>query len=353
MADEPSLPRTAAGSHAYDTLYAADDIEARREKRYRRLFRRVADIAAAKSLPSVLEVGCGSGTLAQMLIAERISYTGFDFNRLAVERAKRRNGDDRHFFGDATDPASYTASYDGIVCCEVLEHIENDLEAVDLWKPGALCICSVPNFDDETHVRLFRHENEVRERYGRLIDIEWIERRPVSPIAGSTPREYLRRLRWSRNDPKRFRGCSASTGSSGSTAGFCLSGRGNDPRACPRIGRDRPKDRGSVEHLCCTIDIFTSFAIKLIGAFSPPIRPSTSASSRSRSTVLVALRRKSPSPLFSSNATGAILSSGRGVGLRDFNVAPPSGDHLPPASNFHRLCGRCRRTTPGCPDWQP
>ncbi len=207
MGNEPLPSRGGAGPHAYDPLYAADaDQEARHERQYHRLFRRVADIAIAKSLPSVLEVGCGSGVLARILIDGGVSYTGFDFNRTAVEKAKKRNGSDRHFVGDATDPASYTALHDGIVCCEVLEHIDADLEAIKLWKPGALCICSVPNFDDPTHVRLFRHEDEVKERYGQLIDIEWIERIPVSPIAGSTLREYLRRLRWSRDNPRKFLG---------------------------------------------------------------------------------------------------------------------------------------------------
>ena len=207
MTQGTSPPRVAAEAGAYDFIYTADaGQEARQERRYHRMFRRVADIAIAKSLPSVLEVGCGNGMLAQMLIAGGIKYVGFDFNRAAVEKAQQRNGPGKHFVGDATAPASYSHDYAGIVCCEVLEHIDNDLAVVEMWNPGALCICSVPNFDDPTHVRLFRHESEVRERYGRLIDIEWIERRPVSPIAGYTLREYLRRLRWARNDPKRFLG---------------------------------------------------------------------------------------------------------------------------------------------------
>jgi SAM-dependent methyltransferase len=206
MANEPLPLRAAAEARAYDALYTDDAVEARHDKRYHRLFRRVADIAVAKGVPSVLEIGSGSGAQARMLIAEGIVYRGFDFNAHAVERARRRNGSEKHFMGDATDPAAYAVPYDAIVCCEVLEHIDNDLQAIELWRPGSLCICSVPNFDDETHVRLFRHEREVRERYGHLIDIDWIERRPAAPIAGSTPREYLRRLLWSRDNPRKFLG---------------------------------------------------------------------------------------------------------------------------------------------------
>src|SRR5918997_6919699 len=46
MGNEPLPSRGGAGPHAYDTLYAADaDQEARHERQYHRLFRRVADIA--------------------------------------------------------------------------------------------------------------------------------------------------------------------------------------------------------------------------------------------------------------------------------------------------------------------
>jgi 2-polyprenyl-3-methyl-5-hydroxy-6-metoxy-1,4-benzoquinol methylase len=144
--------------------------------------------------------------MGKMLIDAGLTYIGFDFNEIAIEQARKRNGDGMHFVADATDPASYSFKYDGIICCEVLEHMEKDLQAIGLWKPGSICICSVPNFDYETHVRFFRAESEIEERYGRLLDIQRIERLPKSPIAGLTWREYFRKLRWSRNNPKKILG---------------------------------------------------------------------------------------------------------------------------------------------------
>ena len=44
----------------------------------------------------------------------------------------------------------------------------------------------------------------MRRRYEDLIDIERIIRVPRPLFRGRTVREYLRRLRWSRDDPKRF-----------------------------------------------------------------------------------------------------------------------------------------------------
>ncbi len=73
---------------------------------------------------------------------------------------------------------SYEQPYDTIVCLEVLEHIERDLDVIANWKSGCECICSVPNFDYPTHVRWFRHEAEIVSRYGHLISIREIERIP-------------------------------------------------------------------------------------------------------------------------------------------------------------------------------
>ena len=83
-----------------------------------------------------------------------------------------RNGIGKHYVADATDLASYKHDYDGIVCCEVLEHINEDLQTIRLWKPGTFCVCSVPNFDYPTHARFFRGEREIIERYCKLLIIE-------------------------------------------------------------------------------------------------------------------------------------------------------------------------------------
>ena len=59
----------------------------------------------------------------------------------------------------------------------------DDLKAITHWRAGALCVCSVPNFDDNAHERFFLAEAEVQARYGELIAIERI-RRVKRPILG-------------------------------------------------------------------------------------------------------------------------------------------------------------------------
>ena len=75
----------------------------------------------------IVDVGCGAGPLARLLPAE-VSYTGYDFSPVAIERARKL------FDGecDATFVLKDVHSFDGsefesadaVVICELLEHIE-------------------------------------------------------------------------------------------------------------------------------------------------------------------------------------------------------------------------------------
>lgn len=196
------------GQDYYDRLYEQDarNFDRALTSPYYPLYRKVVELLRREGLRSVLEVGCGSGVLAEMLIAEGLAYDGFDFSPVAVDKARTRNPEGRFFVGDATDPASYRLSYDGVVCCEVLEHIEGDLTAIEHWKAGSICVCSIPNFDYESHVRYFRSPEQIRQRYGGLLDISQIDRVTTSPSANLTWAEYFRRVRWARNQPTRLLG---------------------------------------------------------------------------------------------------------------------------------------------------
>jgi SAM-dependent methyltransferase len=192
----------------YDEMYRSDDTTYVRPTTspYYPMFRRAADLVQRRGIRQLLEVGCGSGVLAEMVLRSGIGYRGFDISDIGVGKARERNPEAAFFVGDATDPSCYAASYDGILCCEVLEHIDFDLEAMKLWRSGTVCVCSVPNFDYETHVRSFRSEAEVKQRYGDLIAIDAIERIKKPIRANIDWRQYLRRLRWARNQPKQFLG---------------------------------------------------------------------------------------------------------------------------------------------------
>jgi trans-aconitate methyltransferase len=195
------------GPDFYDQVHAETDHDVTR-RRYNPLFRRVVAKVQEYDSRAILEVGCGIGLLAEMLVQEHNAiYRGFDFSPQAIRSAAARTcRPDLFFIGDALDRRSYAGAYDTIVCTEMLEHVDDDLAVVRLWTEGTCCICSVPNFDYPSHVRYFSTRDDVMARYGGLIEIENIIciRRPIIP--DRSIKTYLRNLRWSRNNPSEFLG---------------------------------------------------------------------------------------------------------------------------------------------------
>jgi SAM-dependent methyltransferase len=195
-----TIAKPEAPAATYEKLYAEGDETYNNPEAspYYPLFLAAVDALDACGARNVLEVGCGSGTLGQMVISKSIDYRGFDYAHTGVEKALRKNPKAKFAWGDATTDAPYAGPYDTILCCEVLEHIGQDLEVIGRWRSGSNVVCSVPNFDYHTHVRFFRSEDEVSERYGHLIAIESIRRLSKPQWSGVTWREYLRRARWAR-----------------------------------------------------------------------------------------------------------------------------------------------------------
>ena len=195
------------GADFYDSMHAKINPSVT-QTRYDVLFRKVVANIRRRGSRSVLEVGCGSGFLAKMILQEYDGiYRGFDFSAEAIRNASCRTGrPDLFFVGDALDSRSYPADYDTIVCTEMLEHVDRDLDVIRLWRDTTWCVCSVPNFDYAGHVRFFNTTNEIVSRYGGLIDIEGIIRIPRPIIPDRRISSYLRNLRWSRKRPSEFLG---------------------------------------------------------------------------------------------------------------------------------------------------
>jgi|SRR5215472_18426068 len=195
------------GAEFYDRIHSENNGPEPRALYYP-LLRRVVGCIRDRGSRSILEVGCGSGFLAEMILQEHeASYRGFDFSEVAVRNAGNRTGHSELFFrGDALDARSYACDYDTVVCTEVLEHIDRDLDAIRLWRDGTWCVCTVPNFDYPGHVRFFHTRESVAARYGRLIDTRAVIKiaRPLIPDRRIS--SYLRNLRWSRDDPSRLLG---------------------------------------------------------------------------------------------------------------------------------------------------
>ena len=58
------------------------------------------------------------------------------------------------------------------VLLEVLEHLDDDLDALERIPPGLPVVFSVPNFWSRAHVRRFLQPRDVFDRYGPLLDFD-------------------------------------------------------------------------------------------------------------------------------------------------------------------------------------
>lgn len=142
------------------------------ESHYMPLWSEIAHRLQKRGFKRVLDIGCGPGQMAALLFDRGIeSYIGLDFSIKAIEIAKRRVPQATFLVGDARTANVYdTAQYDVIICTEVLEHIEDDFAVVSRFPPGKPCICTVPDFPCESHVRYFSTCQEVINRYARFFE---------------------------------------------------------------------------------------------------------------------------------------------------------------------------------------
>ena len=110
--------------------------------------RRVLELTAEWPEGDLLEVGCGAGTLLCEFGRKGFDCTGLDASFAARELAGLVNmGEARVQIVESSEPG-WLGRFDYLLAFEVLEHIENDLDALRGWydwlKPGGVLLLSVP-----------------------------------------------------------------------------------------------------------------------------------------------------------------------------------------------------------------
>ncbi len=122
---------------------------------------------------SVLDVGCGTGTLADYY---KKDYLGIDISKVAIDFAKEKRRETANFFcSDLSDfILSSKKKYDTVVFAEILEHISDDSFIFDniekITHSNSRIIVSVPNgnkIPDESHLRQFTIP-ELRKKFKKL-----------------------------------------------------------------------------------------------------------------------------------------------------------------------------------------
>jgi SAM-dependent methyltransferase len=158
----------------YDALYRSTPVyhEPYQKSFYYFLWSVIVDRIRRAGVKRVLEIGCGPGQLASYLLDGHVEqYVGLDFSPQAIEMARKNAPHGRFVVGDARDGAIHAeVEHDLVICTEVLEHIEDDLKVVAAFRAGKRCLCSVPSFPYESHVRHFKDAGEVVARYGAFFE---------------------------------------------------------------------------------------------------------------------------------------------------------------------------------------
>ena len=174
----------------------------------------------------VLDLGCGEGrhAITAYLHAD-VQVIGLDLSRRDIDIARGRFNDfeDRNATGKSLDfivGSGLTlpfadASFDRVICSEVLEHIHNYQDVLGeiqrVLKPGGLLAVSVPRFGPEWicwklsdayheveggHVRIFR-----RKQLKRAVErVDMVHYATHGAHALHVPYWWLRCLFWSKED---------------------------------------------------------------------------------------------------------------------------------------------------------
>jgi trans-aconitate methyltransferase len=170
--------------HYYDRIYESSSAYAKshRDAAWTPLW----DFVAKRIEPydTVLDLGCGPGHLAAALIdagLRPVNYVGIDFSAVAVEQANERVPDAtflRMEIPGCVGQAVLRYAPSVVTFCEVLEHLghDHDLMSIRLLPEGVWVIGTLPKFDDPSHVRVFQTAKDVVARYGKLLDIEKLDR---------------------------------------------------------------------------------------------------------------------------------------------------------------------------------
>lgn len=157
------MARLAAPPSFYDQAPASEKLYAQ----YDELWRHAAALVPRGA--SVVELGCGTGRLAKLIVPNVRSYLGLDFSVRCITEARQNVPGADFRVSDVRDPIPPAEVY---VATEVLEHLDDDLGLLAQLPSWSTVVLSVPSFDSHSHVRWFPNRGDARKRYRDALAID-------------------------------------------------------------------------------------------------------------------------------------------------------------------------------------
>jgi SAM-dependent methyltransferase len=104
---------------------------------------------------AVLNIGIGDGAFERLALKKGVDIWSLDPNERAIQRLRRELGlGDRARSGYAQEIPFSDGQFDGVVMCEVLEHLEDEVlhdtlgEVLRVLRPGGHLLLSTPYCED-------------------------------------------------------------------------------------------------------------------------------------------------------------------------------------------------------------
>ena len=122
------------------------------------------------------DVGCAFGHSTKIMAARHPGHwTGIDFSETAMRVATEDFGAIKQFIFAPTLDMQGIKPFDGVVCSEVIEHVEDDMVLVDALKgiTRRVLVITTPSHavGDPGHLRVYTEEM-LRELFGPTGEIE-------------------------------------------------------------------------------------------------------------------------------------------------------------------------------------
>lgn len=118
----------------------------------------------------IIECGCGTGALANMLMDAGYWYHGFDFSSEALKHCSKQVKD-RTWRATAYSKRAWDKEkFNTVVAIETFEHLDD--HRVLRWVPKETrIIFSVPNFNSRSHLRTYEGHEDIQSYYRGKIAI--------------------------------------------------------------------------------------------------------------------------------------------------------------------------------------